>query len=274
MRSSTGADYKNVHGLMRGLAVLHALNRAHEGTATPGELSKQTGLHRTTVRRLLETLMSDGYVRRSDSDDSYRLCLKVRDLSEGFSDDEWISQIASPMLGALLKQVVWPSDLTTPNGDAMVIRETTHRFSPLSFHRSMVGRQMPMLFSASGRAYFAFCGERERGELLRLMIESDDENTELARNSTLVQRMVAKTQADGYGTNYGEWKREEHVAAIAVPIRHQGQVLACLNVVCLKRAVTLDALIERYLPALRGTVADIERQLTSKSAGLAMRSPL
>ncbi len=106
------------------------------------------------------------------------------------------------------------------------------------------------------------------------MIESDDENTKLARKSTLVQRMVAKTQADGYGTHIGEWKREEHVAAIAVPIRHQGRLLACLNVVCLKRAVTLDALIERYLPALRGTVADIERQLTRKSAGLAMRPPL
>ena len=274
MRSLTGADYKNVHGLMRGLALLHALNRAHEGAATTGELSKQTGLHRTTVRRLLETLMREGYVRRSNSDDSYRLSLKVRELSDGFTDDEWISQIASPMLGELLKQVVWPSDLTTASGDAMVIRETTHRFSSLSFHRSMVGRRMPMLFSASGRAYFAFCDQKERDELHRLMIESDDENSALARNPALLQRMVAKVQADGYGTNYGEWKREEHVAAIAVPIRYQGRVLACLNVVCLKRAVTLEALIERYLPALRGAVADIERQLTSRSAGIAMQPPI
>ena len=266
MRSLTGADYKNVHGLMRGLAVLHALNRAHEGAATAGELSKQTGLHRTTVRRLLETLMSEGYVRRSDSDDSYRLHLKVRELSDGFTDDEWISQIASPMLGELLKQVVWPSDLTTASGDAMVIRETTHRFSALSFHRSMVGRRMPMLCSASGRAYFAFCDQRERDELRRLMIESDGENAGLARNPELLQRLVAKVQGDGYGTNYGDWKQEEHVAAIAVPIRHRGQVLACLNVVCLKRAVTLEALIERYLPPLRSAVADIERKLISRSA--------
>jgi chaperonin GroEL len=40
------------------------------------------------VRRLLETLASEGYVRRSESDDSFRLTLKVRELSEGFTDDD------------------------------------------------------------------------------------------------------------------------------------------------------------------------------------------
>ena len=81
----------------------------------------------------------------------------MRALSEGFTDDEWISQVATPVLGELLQQVVWPSDLTTLDGDAMVIRETTHRFSPLSFHRAMVRVRLPLLTTASGPAYLAFC---------------------------------------------------------------------------------------------------------------------
>jgi IclR family mhp operon transcriptional activator len=39
-------------------------------------------------------------------------------------------------MGRLLQRVV-----TTPDGDAMIIGETTHRFGPPSFHRSMVGRR-------------------------------------------------------------------------------------------------------------------------------------
>lgn len=130
-----------------GLALLHAINRSAHGWASIAELSASTGLHRTTVRRLLETLQSEG-VRRSASDDSYRLNLKVRQLSDGFTDDEWISEVANPVLGELLQTLVWPSDLSTIDGDCMLVRETTHRFSPLSFHRAMIRQRMPLLFTS------------------------------------------------------------------------------------------------------------------------------
>ena len=145
MPSSRHTPYSHVQSLSRGLALLHAINRSAHGWASIADLSASTGLHRTTVRRLLETLQSEGYVRRSASDDSYRLNLKVRQLSDGFTDDEWISEVANPVLGELLQTLVWPSDLSTIDGDCMLVRETTHRFSPLSFHRAMIRQRMPLL---------------------------------------------------------------------------------------------------------------------------------
>ena len=59
------------------------------------------------MRRLLETLIEEGYVRRSESDDRYVLALKVRSLSEGFTDDERVASVAGPVLGDLLQQVRW-----------------------------------------------------------------------------------------------------------------------------------------------------------------------
>ncbi len=70
MNIDRDSDYKTVRGLTRGLALLNALNRL-DGGASPTRLAELTGLHRTTVRRLLETLQEEGYVRRSDSDDSF-----------------------------------------------------------------------------------------------------------------------------------------------------------------------------------------------------------
>lgn len=86
MRESRQADYKTVRGLSRGLLLLNLLNK-FDGGATVGTLAEFSGLHRTTVRRLLETLQEEGYVRRSQSDDSFRLTLKIRQLSEGFRDE-------------------------------------------------------------------------------------------------------------------------------------------------------------------------------------------
>jgi len=261
MRPSSGASYPHVQGLSRGLAILHAINLSANGWASIAELSATTGLHRTTVRRLLETLQAEGYVRRSVSDDSYRLNQKIRQLSDGFTDDEWISEVANPVLGELLQKVVWPSDLSTLDGDCMLVRETTHRFSPLSFHRAMIRQRMPVLFTSAGRAYLAYCSAEERRQILQLLVAGNDEQANFARNRVLVEQMLEKVRRQGYATNDGEWNQQVKIAAIAVPIRHKGSVLAAVNVVFLKKAVPMDEAVRRYLPELNAAVEKIERRL-------------
>ncbi len=113
MRDDGSAAYKTVRGLSRGLLLLKLLNK-FDGGATPGLLAEFSGLHRTTVRRLLETLQEEGFVRRSRSDDSFRLTINVRQLSDGFRDEHWISALATPLLGELLREVQWPTDYHHP----------------------------------------------------------------------------------------------------------------------------------------------------------------
>lgn len=127
----------------------------------------------------------------------------------------------------------------------------------------MVGRRLPLLCTASGKAYFAFCEKEERGDLLKLLMASDNEQSSLARNRLFIAEMVGKIQADGVATNDGEWAQERHMAAIALPIRRDRHVLACLNVVYLKRAMRIGEAIERYLPSLRAAVSKIEDKLAS-----------
>lgn len=268
MRTSV---YPPVRGLSRGLQILSALNRMESGRATSLQLSEATGLHRTTVRRLLETLVSEGYVRRSDSDDTFRLALHVRSLSEGFTDDEWISTIAAPLMGELLQRAVWPSDLTTPGGDAMIIRETTHRFSPLSFHRSMVGRKLPMLLTAAGRAYFAHCGEGERESILNVLRSGvgGEEQARLAGDPSFIRELVQRVQGDGYAVNRGDWAEQKKIAALAVAIRHGDRVLGSLNLVYLTRALSANEAVKRFVGPLRETVARIERGLNDPKRRMA-----
>ena len=267
MRPRTAARYTPVQGLSRGLFLLHALNRAPQGWARIAELSAQTGLHRTTVRRLLETLQTEGYVRRSPSDDSYRLNHKIRQLSDGFTDDEWIAEIANPVLGELLKKLVWPSDLCTLDGDCMLVRETTHRFSPLSFHRAMIRQRMPILFTSAGRAWLAFCPEQERQQVLNLIRQGDDAQATLARNDKLVAGIIDKVRAQGYANNDGEWSSQEKISALAVPVfSHEDKVIATVNVVFLRKALGLAEAAQQFVPQLQAAAANIRAAMARNSS--------
>ena len=180
MHDDGSTAYKTVRGLSRGLLLLKLLNK-FDGGATPGLLAEFSGLHRTTVRRLLETLQEEGFVRRSRSDDSFRLTINVRQLSDGFRDEHWISALATPLLGELLREVQWPTDITTLDVDAMVVRETTHRFSRLSFHRAMVGRRLPLLLTASGLTWLAFAPDAERDAVVSMLAARPEAEYQLAR---------------------------------------------------------------------------------------------
>ena len=96
----------------------------------------------------------------------------VRALSDGFDDEAMLAHIAKPHLAALGAQIVWPVAVATPSGATMMIRETTDRQSPLALERYSAGFRVPMLASAAGRAYLAYCSTSQREALLELLARS------------------------------------------------------------------------------------------------------
>lgn len=257
--------YKQVTGLSRGLAVLQALVEAPNGRAVPADLSRLTGIHRTTVRRLLETLCRDGYVYRHESDGSFLLTIKLRRIGESMTDQEWVAGVGAPILRDLSARVVWPCDLAIPDGTAMLIRDSTHHFSPLSFHRGMIGARLPMLRTAMGRAYLAFSRDEVREAVLRLIAEDPDPATRSTGSPLPLAEILRRTRDQGFGLNFREWKPIEKTAAIALPIRTQaGDVAACINIIVNTAGVGYEKLKSDFLPPLRLAIEAIERLIGSR----------
>lgn len=255
------ATYKSVRSLQRGLEVLCALNR-HNGASVQA-LAATIGVHRTTVQRLLETLRALGYVDKSASDDQYRLALGVRRLSDGFDDDAWVSAVAEPALRELHPRILWPSNVATFDGDAMLIRESTHRYSPFSIHHATVGQRLPMLRSALGQVYLSFCSEEERREIIAILRTSHGPDAALVRDAAFVRDLVRRTRRAGYVAKPGD--RENRIAAMAVPIMRGERVFASINVVFFRRALAIPLAVKKYLDPLRATAAAIAARLESAS---------
>lgn len=252
--------YSEVRGLSRGLAVLRALNAAPGCIGGVAELARMTGLHRTTVKRLLETLRAEGLVHHKDEGTSYALGFEVRRLAEGYVGAEWVDRVAAPAMREHLRALSWPSDLATPDDGFMIVRESTHRFSMLSQHRATIGIRIPMLVSSLGRAWLTWCAEEEREATLSLLRRRTDGIGEMARDTAYVKRILRETRRRGYGINRGEWLAEASVTAIGFPVRIGEHAIGAVNLVLQKHVVTDREIATRYAPLLRSLAEEISKE--------------
>lgn len=252
------ATYREVRGLSRGLAVLKALNVAPGGVSSVTELARATRLHRTTVKRLLETLKTEGLVHQKDDGASYSLGFEVRRLSEGYVAADWIDRVAGPAMRKHLRALSWPSDLATPDGSGfMIVRESTHRSSLLSQHRATIGIRIPMLVSSLGRAWLSWCDKEEREATLTLLRGRKDAIGDMARDTEYVQKIIRDTRKRGYAMNSGEWAAEPNVIAISFPIRMNDHAIGAINLVLQRNVVPERQMFVRYVPLLRTLAEEI-----------------
>lgn len=261
------AAFNPVRALERGLDVLMAVNERDGMRAQ--DIAAMTDIPRPTVYRLLETLEAAGFVMRGPSDDGWRPTIKVHCLSAGFLDKAWIGQVAMPEMVRLGQKIIWPLDLVTYADQAMEIRATTHKFSPFSFDVGMVGKRVPLFYTAGGQAYFSFCPEAEREAILDTMRASPHPEHAIARDPERIARLIEQTRARGYGVRseaYGQEQfsvpiptRASETCSISVPILTGGKVLACLTVVWLRSAMRLEEFERRHAAAVQAAAEKIGR---------------
>jgi IclR family mhp operon transcriptional activator len=247
-----------IRALNRGLEVLTELNRLER--AAINTLASAVDLPRTTTYRILETLRLAGYVERDAHDDCYRPTIRVRALSEGFDDEALVAHIAKPLLASLGTQIVWPVAIATPSGATMMIRETTDRHSPLALEQYSAGVRVPMLASAAGRAYLAFCSPAQRDSLLELLARSALPEDRPARNRAEVERLLNETRAQGFGMAQRA-RRVSEETSLAIPVRAKDRIVATVTVRYAATAVPLRTAVEQFLPKMRDMAQKIESQV-------------
>lgn len=253
--------YRPVRALERGLAVLRAANTL--AVPTVDAIAKDTGLAWSTTFRMLETLEMAGFVRRNENARTFRPTLQSRGLGDGVVPDVWIAQIASPAIGALSRNLVWPVDLMVFSADAMLIVETTHRTSPLSIDRNMIGRRLPVLLTSAGCCYLGHVKASQRRAILTRLARKQDEEGDLARQKREVDAMLAKVARTGYGRREGGLF--PHTRSISVPIMRGREVAACISIIWIASAMPIGEGARRFLQPLRECAGTIGGELEAKS---------
>ncbi|MFC6673264.1 helix-turn-helix domain-containing protein [Marinobacterium aestuariivivens] len=251
------SDAETSRSLERGIQLLKALDQL-DG-ATLSQLARAVDLPKTTVRRLLTTLVEQRLVRKSLADGLYRSAVLLPlETDYELPRHSWrLCDIAAPVMRRLTDQVRWPSDLFVRVGTGMRIVESSRSCSPISLYRGKLSTQVSMLLSAAARAYLAYCPDDERELLIARALEQSPE----VMTEEGIRRMIEQTRRQGYGVRhpdyYGESRPDDGLRAIAVPVIFAGRVQACLNLLWVRDYLSESDFAARHLETLRAAAQEI-----------------
>ncbi|TAJ37111.1 MAG: hypothetical protein EPO55_19565 [Reyranella sp.] len=198
-----------IEPVRRSFAVLEALSRRRSSTV--GVLTGETGLPRPTVVRLLHTLIALGYAVRVSREQGYRLTERVLGLAGSIRFVDHLVDAAIPHMSRFTAEHGWPLYLATLGHGAITIRHSTAPESPMSFEGAGLNLPRPLLISALGRAWLAFCSEEERRSILADVVGLTP------RQEAAFRIVLAGVRRDGYA--FTQSPRASRLQGIAVPIR-------------------------------------------------------
>ena len=253
-----------IRAIKRGISVMRALEEL--GTASLHQLHENTGLHRTTLLRILLTLEQQELVRRGLGDGLYRNTFGLRRMTGTLDEFDRMAEIAGPVLRRLCESVKWPSDLMVRNGDFMEIKETSRPQTPFLVNRDEIGHQVAFAVTAVGRAYLAFCPREEHDEIIAGLHKSTHPADQIARTPEKLEAILEEVRVNGYATrdefylggNYGEGTfLDDGLSAISVPIKVGNQLLGCVNLVWIRQAVPVTDFVANHLAELQAAADEI-----------------
>jgi len=227
--------------LERGIELLRSFRPGSEllGNA---ELAERTGLSRSTVSRLTQTLVGSGMLQVDPRSRTFRLAPAVLSLGHAMRTGSSVLSIAAPRMRQAAEDNKINVGLAAPDRDEMVYLESI-RYNRRPSLRSVVsGQRVPMELTSLGRAYLASAPEAKRKALLAHFRQTRGAQWH-ALDAEIAMAIAGVAQRDFCAAS---WQPE--VVAVATPLVVQGTQYA-LNV-SLSSAEPFDEVVAELAPKL------------------------
>jgi len=244
--------------LDRGISVLEAL--AKGGAMSLHHLHLATELPKSTLRRLLATLVARRIVRVGLGDKLYRSNVALPDLRPADLTPKAarLVELAMPHMIELTQKIGWPSDLHLFADDRMRVVESTRTLSPFHIHRSSIDITVNLFGSAGGRAFLSALPKKRVEQLVNELGQHPEHG--LSRFDVAPEKLhqdLELVRTSGYARRvpgYGPLEiREDRMRVIAVPLLSGSECVGALTVLWPREYLEHDAFAETYLPDLRTT---------------------
>ncbi|AEJ42542.1 IclR family transcriptional regulator [Alicyclobacillus acidocaldarius] len=216
------------------------------------EIARATGLHKSTVHRLLLALQQKGFVRREPESDRYVLGWSLYGLGANLAlHDRW-SDAAKPILRRLRDETNETVSLYVRNGLERIRILAVESLQPIR-NVASVGERYPLTIGASGKVLLAFSNSA--------VIEAachPDRLPNGVRQVDLRQQLEA-IRREGYALSRQE--RDAGAAAIAAPVLNRdGTCLYAIAVSGPVERMTEDKMRDMIAP-LKRAAEELSKQL-------------
>ena len=212
---------------VRNAARLLKVFRSREADLGVSELARRLGLGKSTVHRMLTTLVAEGLIEQNPRTGGYRLGIVMFELGQAVRVHMDLHAAVGPVLGELRAQTGESSQVGVLDGHEVVYVDRMESAHSLRLFTE-TGRRVPVHCTSSGKVLLAYLPEARRQAVLRaapldaLTPHTITDRSQLAAELDRVRRR-------GWAEAVNE--REVGVASIAAPVRDiSGEVVAAISI--------------------------------------------
>lgn len=255
-----------VRALATGLAVLRSFTPGRP-SLTVSDAAAAAGTTRATARRVLHTLVHEGYAVQEGRD--FRLTPRVLELGHGYWTGTSLAEILRPVLTRASQELEQSCSAAVLDGPFLlyIARVHTERIIRVNLD---VGTRMPAFLTSMGRVLLADLPPAT----VRRVLEAAPRTPRTPRTVTDVEALleeIAQVRRQDHAVVTAEL--DPHLSSVAVPVRGpDGAVVAAINTALPHRTPgaaepsadeQTRAAVAQALPVLREAARDAEDALVA-----------
>lgn len=247
-------DY-TVKSVDKAFLLLEVVSEYPQGVAIT-ELSARVSMYKSTVHRLLSTMLRRGYIEQDRESGRYKLGYMVLDMGMRLLSSIDLRREALPFLQELAQETLEVVHLAFLDRGEVVYIEKVDSPNTIRMH-SRVGKRVPVHATGLGKAILAFLPPEESRDIIaRYGLPRLTEHT--VTDSRKLMDSLVKIRELGYAVDMEE--NEIGVCCVATPIlEHGGKVVAACSVSGPSARIDKDA-IARLVPLVK----DIGRKISER----------
>ncbi len=212
---------------MRNAARLLKVFRSREADLGVSELARRLGLGKSTVHRMLTTLVAEGLIEQNPRTGGYRLGIVMFELGQAVRVHMDLHAAVGQVLSELRAQTGESSQVGVLDGHEVVYVDRLESAHSLRLFTE-TGRRVPVHCTSSGKVLLAYLPEARRHAVLRAApLTALTPHTITSREQLVAE--LARVRQRGWAEAINE--REIGIASIAAPVRDvTGEVVAAISI--------------------------------------------
>lgn len=215
-----------VQSVQRTLDIIETLSEYKTGVGVT-TLSKELKLHKSTVHRLLTTLMLRKYVEQDPETSKYKLGMRLFEIGNAVLSKLDIRQHASPYLRQLWKQTGETVQLSIVDQYKVLYIDVLESLEKVGV-KSNVGERAPLHCSAAGKIWLANLPDNRLNEVFKL-IKFEPYTPYTIDNIEKLKSSVQMAKDLGYAIDNQEFSTD--LVSVSAAIKnYRSRVIACVSI--------------------------------------------
>jgi len=231
---------KGIQVIDRAFDILEILSGERDGLGVT-EIGNRLGLHKSTVHRILGSMVKRGYIEKTKDRGLYKVGLKLVEISSVYLNSVELKTEARPYLTDLMYKLGQPVHLATLDGSDVVYIDKVQQENSIRLY-SQIGRRVPGYCSALGKCLLSGLADVDMENRISHMNFVEYTRYTIQNKEDLI-RQIMDARKNGWAIDDEE--HEMGVRCVAAPIYdYRGKVVAAVSVTASVDVFTMDRMDE------------------------------